>query len=108
MNIDIVDLSATVEIEKQEKHEQVLIKLTAKVKSDTVGVVAAGVDVDSLEVLPSVKIDLIDGEVSKEFPPVKIFRQYLPEGEISRDYTITVAIGTGQKIFTKKDLELTF
>lgn len=109
MNIEILNLKESVEIEKQEKHEQVLVTITADIKSDTTGVIAAGIDVDGLEVLPSARIELVDGVITKKFPPIKIFRQYPPNGgDTVRDYKLTVAIGTGQKIYANKDLEVRF
>ena len=108
MNIEILNLSESVEIEKLEKHEKVSVIITAEIKSDTECVIAAGVDVDGLEVLPSVRIDLIQGVITKTFPPLKIFRQYTPDGNMERDYVLSVAIGTGKKIYANEDIEVRF
>jgi len=109
MNIEIQSLSGSVKKENQEGRELVLVILTAEIKSDEKGVVAAGVDVDGLEVLPSVRIEAIAGSVTKTFPPVKIFRQYGENGKASeRNYKLTVAIGTGQELQAVEHLEMTF
>lgn len=109
MNIEIRKISGSVDIEKQTGRELVQVTLTAEVKSDNKGVVAAGVDVDGLEVLPSVRIEVIDGIATKTFPPVKIFRQYSEDGKaIERKYKLTVAIGTGQELQAVKEIEMTF
>ena len=109
MDIEIKKISGSVKIEKQEKRELVLLTLTAQIESDNARVVAAGVDVDGLELLPSVRIGLNKGTIIKEFPPLKIFRQYPEDGEVTpKDYTLTVAIGTGQELHARKDLKMTF
>ena len=107
--LNIEELSGLVDIEKQEDRELVKITLTTQIRCDESKVVAAGVDVDGLEVLPSVRIELIDGITSKEFPAIKIFRQFDKTGDVKeREYNLTVAIGTGKGVDSVKDIKMIF
>jgi len=107
MNIEIKELKGKFEIEHQGDRELVTLTVDADIISDKARVVAAGADVDGLEVLPSVRIELIDGETTKTFPPIKIFRQLIEGKSITRDYKITVAIGSGADLHAVNDLFIT-
>ena len=85
-------------IEKKELKKKELVSITLKltIKSEKDKVLAAGVDVDGLEMIEATRIALKKGENVFEFDPIKIFREFNSSGVVEpRKYKFTIAFVFG-------------